>query len=345
MCVALALEQARTGARVAVIAAAGSQLPPPLNHIDLGVQPGVLVPVAMSGIPSCSETETIAREEKVFGPVYSFLKRNHSSFDIIHNHCFDYFPLVELNQLAAPLVHTLHLPPNVERINQGLKKRGARARYCTVSANSAAQYRERLDLPLPVIYNGVDFSRLPFSSESEDYFLWAGRISPEKGLHSALELVIEHDGPEKLLIAGRVYDNHYYDNDIKHLLDHPKVTFLGFTEQDALYRLMSKAKAFLFPIAWDEPFGLVMLESLAAGTPVITFKRGAAAEIVEHQKTGIIAADLQQMRAALDAISSFDRYYCRRSVENKFSVRRMTRRYWSLYQGALTAQPVAAEIH
>jgi glycosyltransferase involved in cell wall biosynthesis len=145
----------------------------------------------------------------------------------------------------------------------------------------------------------------------------------------------------RLVLAGKARESQeqaYLDKEIAPHLD-GEVEYLGEVEHDDKLELLAGARATLFPIRWNEPFGLVMIESLACGTPVIAFAEGAAPEVIEHGVTGQICADEAEMANAIGAVESIDRASCRRAVEESFSVDRMVREHLDLFEAMVSRDP------
>ena len=196
--------------------------------------------------------------------------------------------------------------------------------FISISNN---QRRDAPDLPYAAtIYNGVDTSLWEYAPEHEDYLLFAGRIVPQKGIKEAIKVAQETN--HRLLIIGPVYDDHreYFDQYIKpHLND--KILYLGFMEQEQLVKYYQKAKAFLMPIQWEEPFGLTMAEAMACGTPVIALRRGSVPEVIVDGKTGFIVDSIGEMIEAVGKIDEIKRKDCHRHVIDTFSIDKMVDAY------------------
>jgi glycosyltransferase involved in cell wall biosynthesis len=165
------------------------------------------------------------------------------------------------------------------------------------------------------VANAIDVESFPFGPAGGEDFVFLGRIAEEKGAHLAAEAAHRCGAP--LILAGRVgvaEEQEYFDERVRPLLD-DRVLFLGEVDSGQKRGLLAGARALLFPIEWDEPFGLVVVEALACGTPVIAFRRGAVPELIEDGTTGFIVDDLDGMVAAMGKVADIDRAACRRSVE------------------------------
>jgi glycosyltransferase involved in cell wall biosynthesis len=253
-------------------------------------------------------------------------------FDIIHSH-MGCAALPYANLVKTPTVHTLHgiFTPDNEKMFKFAKHQP----YISISH---AQRESRLDLNyVGTAYNGIDVSSYEFHAQPNDppYLAFLGRISPEKGTH--LAIAIAKQAGWHLKIAGKidVVDAEYYEQEVKPLIDGKQIEYLGEANHEQKNALMGGAVATLFPITWREPFGLVMVESMAAGTPVIAMKLGSTVEVIDHGKTGFLCENTEEFVSAIAKITDLDRYACRQYVENRFSLQKMTDSYEAVYRQIL----------
>lgn len=181
------------------------------------------------------------------------------------------------------------------------------------------------------VYHGLPVDYYHYSSSHDQYLTFLGRLSPEKCAHRAIEIAVRLG--IKLIIAAKVdkADQDYFDEVIKPLLNKPGIEYVGEISDREKDNLLGNAMALLFPIDWPEPFGLVMIESLACGTPVIAFRHGSVPEIIEHGKSGFIVDDIESAIEAVKNIDIIKRIDCRNSFEKRFSVNRMTDEYLNIY--------------
>ena len=207
--------------------------------------------------------------------------------------------------------------------------------YISISNN---QRSGAPDLPYAeTVYNGIDTDLFAFSDAHDGYLLFAGRIVPEKGVKEAIQ-VAQMSG-QRLLIIGPTYPDHqdYFDHHVKPHLNE-KILYLGLMEREHLIKYYQMAKALLFPIQWEEPFGLSMVEAMACGTPVIALRRGSVPEVIKHGKTGYVVDSMAEMAAAVGKIEKIRRQDCRQHVEQSFSVKNMVGGYAKAFEKILASR-------
>jgi len=258
----------------------------------------------------------------------------HDDFEVIHDHTGP-LGLALGSLLTTPLVHTLHGPLTGEPGKLYQQIAHLVERPCLISL-SLAQRRPVSGLPwLANVPNAIDLARYPLELHDGDYLLFLGRMSPDKGAHRAIEVAKRAGLPLKL--AGKSAEpaeKTYFDERVRPHLD-ANIEFLGEVGHDEKIALLCRARATLFPIEWEEPFGLVMIESMACGTPVIAAPRGSVPEVVEDGVTGIILDDWATFEDALARAEALDPRKLRRSVEERYSPERMVSDYLATYEAAL----------
>jgi glycosyltransferase involved in cell wall biosynthesis len=255
-------------------------------------------------------------------------------FDIIHNHKREFLFFADF--IKTPVVTTMHFSGDSESdrlIFSHNKKAG-------LIAISHAQTRNLIDFPfLEVVYNGVRLTDFKFGDKPEDYFLFLGRINPIKGTYEAVLTCKKANKP--LVIAGEASPrNQDYAQQVSELARTAKVKMLGVVSHPKKVPLLGNARALLFPINWEEPFGLVMIEAMACGTPVIAFNRGSVPEIVVDGKTGFIVNTVEEMVEAIQKVDQIDRRACRAHVEKNFTLEKMVDNYERVYPKVLSSKKV-----
>src|SRR5436190_2989753 len=237
----------------------------------------------------------------------------------------------------TPVVHTAHGPLDGEsgRIYELIGSVAPQVGLISISMN---QRKPKPGLNwIANCHNALDFSVYPFKPTRGEYLLFLGRLSPDKGAHRAIAVAMEADLPLK--IAGKKQDPkevRYFRELVEpHLVG--GIEYLGEVSHGEKVELLQNARATLFPIEWEEPFGLVMIESMACGTPVIATRWGAVPEVIEHGRSGIIVDDYRQMGAALEEADDLDPIELRRYVEEEFSPQRMVRDYVGAYETAIAS--------
>ncbi|MHB1132247.1 MAG: glycosyltransferase family 4 protein [Chloroflexota bacterium] len=250
-------------------------------------------------------------------------------FDLIHNHASE-LPMAMQRLIDTPMLTTLH---NLVTPDMRVVWSQYGGYYNTPSRAAKA------DLMYPnfagVIYHGIDVESFPFQAHKDDYLLYLGRMSPEKGPREAIE-VAKRLG-RKLIMAGKV-DNKDFDffwSEIAPLIDGNLVEYRGEANADYKRELYRNARCLLFPITWNEPFGLVMTESMACGTPVVALRAGAAPEVIQDGLSGYIVDDVPAMAQAVARVERLDPYAIRAYVEKRFSVATMTKAYLAVYDEIL----------
>jgi glycosyltransferase involved in cell wall biosynthesis len=335
----LARGLARAGHAVTLAAADGSRLEG-VEIPHLGIDPHLLRPADLGERSAPRDDE--AKQRQAFARVRSWIDAYGDEIDVVHAHAYDAPAFTSLRGSPRPVAHTLHLPPRDAQVVQAARD-AVDSRHVTVSHANARAWRDAGVPVRDVIHNGIDVEAIPLSAVRGPHLIYAGRVSPEKGVEVALD-VAEQLG-RGLLLVGGVYDQEYYARAIA-----PRVravdrldagvavagaVYLGSRPRGEVHRLMGGAGATLMPVRWDEPFGLVALESLATGTPVVAYRRGGLPELIGEDVGALV--EPEDARAFTEAVARTigrDPEACRRHASD-FDVRRMVARYEELYASML----------
>jgi glycosyltransferase involved in cell wall biosynthesis len=258
-------------------------------------------------------------------------------FDVIHSHVdFLAFPVAQFS--STPTVHTLHGRLDLPYLRPIYRQ----FRETPLVSISDAQRDPLRDLGLSwlgTVYHGLPPDEYPFGHGAGRYLAFLGRMSPEKRPDLAIQVATRVGIPIKLAAKVDQSNRAYFDRVIGPLLDGPLVDFIGEVGGAERLKFLSDALALIFPIDWPEPFGLVMIEALACGTPVVAFRRGSVPEVLVDGETGFIVDDFDGMVRAVERVSSLDRAACRRDIERRFTDERMAAGYERLYLDAIERGP------
>jgi glycosyltransferase involved in cell wall biosynthesis len=252
-------------------------------------------------------------------------------FDVVHDHC-GFTALAMADRLRTPLVHTLHGPFTAETA-AFYARHGHKAALIGISRAQLATAPPGLH-PLAVIPNPIAVADWPLREEKDDYLLWVGRMTPAKGPHRAIEAA--RLAGRRLVLAGIVQPGQraFFEREIAPHVDGEAVSFLGEVTGARKRSLFAGASGLLMPIRWEEPFGMVMIEALACGTPVIAFDEGAAPEVVVPGKTGFLVADEAAMAAAVPQLGELAARDCRAWVVDHCDVDAVAAAYEGTYRRA-----------
>lgn len=251
-----------------------------------------------------------------------------ATMDIIHDHTV-LGPIYAAGRSITARVTTNH-NPFIEPFNSIFRAAGASIPVIAISQHHAESAG---GLPIAgVIHHGVDASQFPLGTGGGDYALFLGRMIAEKGAHRAIQIAKAAGMP--IVLAGKMHsraETEYFEEVVAPLLG-DGAAYVGEVDAKTKLELLSEAKCLLNPIAWAEPFGMVMIESFACGTPVLALAHGAAPEIIEHNRTGFLSTDEDGLIAGLARLEELDRDACRRAAEGKFSAKRMVEEHVALYE-------------
>ena len=318
----LCRQLSRRGHRVELFASGDSQVDCPLASV---------LPVA-----SQDDSNSTFYLEKEYEARNTYnLYRQAARFDVIHAH----WPTLAPYFSAFVNTPTLMTYAYIEReLHEYYRKHFPGCRPVCVSR---AQRKMLDDESLPVIYNAVDMEEIAFNEQPEDFFIIVGRMTPGKGIAEAIR--IARKAGVRLKVVGHVtthlpWSMDYFTQQVKPQIDGDQIQYIERLSYHQTVELMGKARGFLFPLQWDEPFGLVVIESMAAGTPVLAYARGAMPELIQHGKTGYLVSNEKEMVAMCRQSENLDRAQCRAWVAQYFSMDRMVAAYEQLYDAAASGE-------
>lgn len=259
--------------------------------------------------------------------------KRQDEFDLIHISVFSIqYALPFVSLIKKPVVITVHGSNLNFNDAKFVIEKYKKPNFVFISKSFAKSW------PKPskyeIIYNGIALENFKFSDKNKGYLFWMSRISSEKGVEDAIAAakLTAHD----LYLAGPIRNNEYFEKNIKPNLN-KRIKYLGTLGLRDKVRYFREAKAFLFPIKWDEPFGLVLAESMACGTPVIAYKRGAVTEIIDDNINGFIVApdSIKGIASAVGKVDEIKRERCRSKIEKNFTIDKMVDRYIDYYKAIL----------
>lgn len=251
-----------------------------------------------------------------------------NQYDIVHNHA-GVSGIAMARFIERPVLSTLHNNYFIPENKPFFEENKDNQFYNAISES------EKKAIPglnyVKTVYNAIDPSRYPFESEKEDFLLTLGNLWAVKGHDIAIQVARRLE--MKLVIAGKLDSAgvDFFNQKVKPEIDNKLIFFEGQVSQERKLDLFSKARAFLFPVRWEEPFGLVMVEAMACGTPVVGFRRGAVPEIVKDGETGYIVDTAEEMAEAVRRVDKIVPQKCREHVEERFSPQKMADDYISIY--------------
>jgi len=255
-------------------------------------------------------------------------------FDVVHDHSGP-TAVAMAHRLPVPVVHTVHAPFNAET-SPYYTRHGHKVWLVAISESQAS------DAPVGVhvadiVSNPLRVEEWPFQAVKDDFLLWMGRMDPAKGAHRAI--AVARRAGCRLVLAGPVQPGQegYFHTEVEPHVDGEEVVYVGEIGGPRRRLLFAQARALLMPIRWAEPFGLVMVEALACGTPVLAFPAGAAAEIVIDGENGFHAADEEQMADAVGRLDAIDPAHCRETVASRYAATAVAVAYGSVYRRAIRA--------
>jgi glycosyltransferase involved in cell wall biosynthesis len=265
-----------------------------------------------------------------------------AGFDVVHDHC-GFTALAMADRLGTPLLHTLHGPFTPE--TSAFYSHHAHKAWVAGISDAQLSLGPANLRSVGAIPNPIDVDAWPFRDRGDGYLLWIGRMTPEKGPDRAIR--VAHAACKPLILAGVVQPQQqaFFDENVAPHIDDDLIRFVGEVGGERKKALFAGADALLMPIRWPEPFGMVMIEALVCGTPVIAFPEGAARELVLHGQTGFLVDDEAAMVDAIDRLAEIDSQTCRNWVTRRCGLDVVTAAYERVYHSmtpARSLQPALA---
>jgi glycosyltransferase involved in cell wall biosynthesis len=262
---------------------------------------------------------------------FAFADIEQSEFDLVHDHS-GFIAVAFSRYLATPMVHTVHCA--FDEFTEGFYEQFAReVGYICISEYQRSMAPPGMDWA-GLAYNAIPAEEWPYTTSKDDYLLAFGRVCEAKGFHHSIAAAKRLG--RRLIMAGVLQAPYrtYFHEMVEPHIDGDQIVYEGEVTMERKRELFAGASAFLFPITWPEPFGLVMIEAMACGTPVVAMRQGSVPEVVDDGKTGFVvdADDLDAFVAAVGRVGGIDPAVCRRTVEERFTVERMVDSYEAIYR-------------
>lgn len=257
--------------------------------------------------------------------------------DIVHDHTYHH----STSNFGHKVIHTLHGPVvwGLDKAVEMSKETRNTNYFAAISDRQRELYcegtKEHINW-MGTVYNGIDVDSIPFTPEKEDYVLFVGRANWEKGLDLAVRVAVK--AGKRLVMAVKMterFEQEYFKQHVEPYLAEGNITVLGEITPKDKFDLYLHAKGTIFSSQWEEPYGLVMPESMACGTPVVALRRGAAPELIKHGETGFLCDTEEEMVEAVKKFETIDPYVCREHVRKNFSVDQMVEGYLKVYEQAI----------
>jgi glycosyltransferase involved in cell wall biosynthesis len=261
------------------------------------------------------------------------IRRRADQFDVIHFH-IDLLQYPLFQDLAHKCVTTLHGRLDLPDFHPA---------YFAFPQMPLVSISDDQRRPMPpqanwlaTVYHGLPSTVCPYSPAGGDYLAFLGRIAPEKRPDRAIQIARQTGVPLKIAAKVDKVDEEYFRTEIRPLLDDPLIEFIGEIDEQQKSDFLGNALALLFPIDWPEPFGLVMIEAMSAGTPVVAWRHGSAPEVIEHGTSGLIVESVDDAVAAVDVVRTMSRKRVRQCFEQRFTATRMANDYVAAFEALLS---------
>lgn len=298
------------------------------------ISPEIIDKMSLYGTKMYYELDLVERAYRV---------AKESNVDLIHNfHSFGYFAHFFQELTGIPTLYTLHDPaPTTDMLEHWLFTRFPTHKYIAISDSQRGGLGDHF---IDTVYNGIDLTKFPFDANGGNGLIAVGRMVAVKGHDIAIAAAKQAGLPLTFAtwMSDSVKNSSYYKEKIEPFVDWKNVVVNSLMQGANLASAYQQAKALIFPIQWEEPFGLVMIEAMSCGTPVVAFNRGSVSEIVKDGVTGFIVEPEKGVAGLVEAIKrigEIDRALCRKHVEEKFTISKMVEGYEGVYKKILSQQP------
>lgn len=301
---------------VEILAPEGSVLPG--NHVTC--ISGKLQPRAQHNLRQTDTTDT--PPNSVLTNMCTYAKNHQKDYDLILSFAYDWLPVYLTSQFDTPLAHFISMSSMNDSLDYEIRMLSA-----TIPGRLGCYSKSQAEtFPVPeafkILKSGIDLKKYSFCEHPDNFLVWVGRISPEKGLEDAVQVSQQKEIPLKIL--GKLEDTEYWNNIRRQIPDTSEapVEYVGFLETVEMQNVVRKARALLMTPHWTEAFGMAVIEALACGVPVISYNSGGPSEIVEHDKTGflITPGQVDELGQAVDQAGRIRRADCRKSVEKNYTL-------------------------
>lgn len=256
--------------------------------------------------------------------IYKIIEKS-KDYDLIHDHLGSLSTVIAYN-CKTPVISTQHVPLTDDRAD--LYRKFKKHFFPVSISDDQRKPYPNLNF-VGTVYNGIPVNDYSYNDKPKDYFCFLGRFDPKKGAKEAIE--IAEKAGIKLIMAAKIEDKDYFKKYIEPKIDDKKIIYIGEVNFSEKNKLLREAKALISPIQWDEPFGLVIPEANACGTPVIGNRRGSYPEIIKPGINGYLVNNIEEAVSAVKKIDQLKRIDCRKFVEDNFTIEKMTSGYEELY--------------
>jgi UDP-glucose:tetrahydrobiopterin glucosyltransferase len=313
----IANEMLRRGHQLQIVAPEGSKLNSAIPIIQI---PGTLQTTA---VDRARTAPIVLPDDSVLANMWDYAHQVQANYDLIVNFAYDWLPFYLTPFFTTPIAHRVSMSSLSDAMDRIIgcvaEKFPNSVAFLTHSQAKTFSFNQGGNLPITCLSSAIDLSLYQFSSQPQPWLAWLGRIAPEKGLEDAVAAAQILNVPLK--IVGKIQEQSYWEQICKDYPDAP-VDYLGFLSTQELQKLLGQSRAMLMTPRWVEAFGVVVIEALACGTPVISYRCGGPAEVIEDGKTGFLVEQnsIDGLVTAIARLDEIDRRTCRQVTENQYSL-------------------------